>query len=118
MLRGTMLAALGAAAAGTTDAKRPVGHRSAPIDDRSPKKQPSSVHNNLLIFLWRNNKSSWANAMSRCWEESTHWVTKAAWCCTESSPVQQAASYATIGGSIASNFAIDLKMLFSVQQRW
>jgi len=51
MLRGTMLAALGAAAAGTTDAKRPVGHRSAPlVDGRSPKSQSSSVHNNLIIF--------------------------------------------------------------------
>ena len=30
----------------------------------------------------------------------------------------QATSCATIGSSIASNFAIDLKKLFSVQQRW
>ena len=32
-----MLAALGAAAAGATDAKRLVGHRTTPIDDRFPK---------------------------------------------------------------------------------
>ena len=50
MQRGTMLEALGAAAAGTTVAKRPVGHRSTPIDDRSPKTQSSFVHKNLIIF--------------------------------------------------------------------
>ena len=50
MLRSAMLAAPGAAAAGMTDAKRLVGHRSAPIDDRSPMTQSSSVHNNLIIF--------------------------------------------------------------------
>ena len=33
LLRSAMLAAPGAAAAGMTDAKRLVGHRSAPIDD-------------------------------------------------------------------------------------
>ena len=69
-------------------------------------------------FLWRNNRSSWANAMSSCWEEGTQWIAQAAWCRTGSSPVQQATSSATIGSSIASNFAIDLKKLFSVQQRW
>ena len=62
-------------------------------------------------FLWRNNRSSWANAMSSCWEEGTQWIAQAAWCRTGSSPVQQATSSATIGSSIASNFAITLRSL-------
>ena len=50
MLRSAMLAALGAAAAGTTDAKRLVGHRTTPIDDRFPKTQSFSMRKNLIIF--------------------------------------------------------------------
>ena len=51
MLRNAMLAALATAAAGTTDERRPMGPRSAPVDDRSPKTQSSPVHNNLNIFV-------------------------------------------------------------------
>ena len=56
--------------------------------------------------------------MCSCWDESMNWIEKAAWCRTGSSKVQQATSCATIGSSIVSNFAIDLKKLFSRQQRW
>ena len=50
MLHNAMLAALGAAAAGTTDAKRLVGHRTTPIDDRFPKTQSFSMRKNMIIF--------------------------------------------------------------------
>ena len=46
-----MLAALVAAAAGTTDEKQPGGHRSTPVDDRSQKEQSVSVLKNLAIVL-------------------------------------------------------------------
>ena len=51
MLRNAMLAALVAAAAGTTDEKQLGGHRSTPVDDRSQKKQSVSVLKNLSNFV-------------------------------------------------------------------
>ena len=50
MLHNAMLAALRAATAGTADAKRLVGHCSAPANDRSQTTQLFFVHKNLIIF--------------------------------------------------------------------
>ena len=50
MLHNAMLAALGVAAAGTADAKRLVGHCSAPANDRSQTTQLFPVRKNLIIF--------------------------------------------------------------------
>ena len=50
MLHNAMLAALGVAAAGTADAKRLVGHCSAPANDRSQTTQLFPVRKNLIIL--------------------------------------------------------------------
>ena len=117
MLHNAMLAALGVAAAGTADAKRLVGHCSAPANDRSRTTQLFPVRKNLIIFLWRNSRCSWTNAMGNCWDQHTHGTSKTARCRMASTPVRLATQCATNGSNISSNFATDFKRLSSVQQR-
>ena len=67
MLRNAMLAALVAAAAGTTDEKQLGGHRSTPVADRSQKKQSVSVLKNLSNFVAQQQQQlDQCNAMSSC----------------------------------------------------
>ena len=118
MLHNAVLAALRAAAAGTADAKRLVGHCSAPANDRSQTTQLFPVRKNLIIFYGATaGWCSWTKAMGNCWDQHTHGTSKTARCRMASTPVRLATQCATNGSNISSNFATDFKRLSSVQQR-